>query len=390
MAAVITSTFDIYTPYPISYGLEVDIKETSELKYRNKVGINIYVSYVFIGKVEIDIFEKDKIYTLEIGEVVKEYIQKGPPKEYVSSRAGMVNDNMAGVRLVPYSKNREYSDTTWTIVNGSTKELYAIRGINKALYLDGDFTPQQPGGSNVFDNVPGVYSIDVPYGSYKFLYKELWHDSQYYAAVQGNWYIYDDEGHGLGGGVLNTGALSIEEITAYFNVNSYLNSTYNKVDKLVLEFNINAINRISGVSEMILETWYITVNFTCNKEYDFSTSMIHLDNTFNWNSVPFNMKNETALNRTNNTVEGYDYKKTDYNTRVRRTYELKSDYLEKDEANEVLLLGTTTEVYVMAESSYNLSEARLLNQAIPLRSAKNEGLVQVEVQLELSNLIPVA
>lgn len=390
MAAQITTSFNIYQPEYISYGLKIGIRETSDLKYRNKLGVKVYLDNAVVGNIEIDIFEKNKVYDLELGNVIKEYINKSEPLPFNGSRAGVVSDNVKNIKLVPYSKSREFTDNYWTILNGTDKELYAQRGINKVLYLEGDNSPQDPKGSTIFDKLPGAYQMDIPHNSYKYLYKALWHDQFNYARLTGNWTLYKPDGSSMGGGVIDINAIDNEDITGYFNIGSYYNSNFTKAAKLTLSFNEVVINRGSGDVVAVTETWNITVNFTCSQEYDFSSTLIYLDNTFNWNSISFNIKNETSLTRSNNSIESYDHTITDYNLQVRRTFNLKSNYLSKSEAKEAILLGTTSRVYLMTDSNHNINSARLLNQIVPLLSPSNMGLLQIEAQVELSNLIPTA
>ena len=371
----------------VSYGYKVKIKQTDDLTFRNKLGVHVYVDDIIIGSVEVDIFAKDVIYEIEIGEVIKLYMNKQAP--VIDS---WVTDNIGTVKLTPYSKYRQI-EGEWQMDTGAVAQFAAIRGIHHTLYSDGDYTPQEPDGSIIFENFPtNGYKVILPPNSYRNIYVHGYTTDTTYTnvTVTAKEYGIDD--------MLNesqVGSTSIYGGNSDLTKNMLscsLHATKVYPDGLTpsrKHLRIQKEVRSKADNTVITrETYHVYVEYKCIKEWDYQLALLYLGHNFMWNSIPFYLKNDNTLDRTNNTFESYKYKRTDYNLKVRRTFNLKSDFLPRDVAEEAVFLATSENVMVKFDKIDAPQDARIVTNSLTVHSPHNEGMVQIEVSIELSDIIP--
>ena len=387
MAAIIINSFNQDIPVLISYGLDLELQYTGTLDFRNKLGVDIEVEGKFIGSAEVDFSQTSTSYFISIGGVIKQYIEKRSPE---TLETGLVTDLSKFIKVTPYNKTRGSNDSWNDKIYGNYKSFNAYRGINSSYYLVGNTTPEYPGGSQLFNRNGGTYSFNYPDTHWGYLYygipnttdpssRSISGTIQYWGTFNP---IPDDPDS-----LITTIPFDISSTnaaqTAFLRTTKPFYPSY-EITKIVYIF--DEIDH-SQSGDTVMKSWNISINYKCTNDWDFKLSLVFLDSTFNWSSIPFYVKNENTLNRTVNTSEDYYYAKKDYNLKVRRVFNLKSDYMSKEEVDSILLLGITPEIKVKTAAVDAMQDARLLTSAIPVVSGRNNNMYQLEIQIELSSLI---
>jgi len=385
MAVEIFSDFQPKDGNPISYGLEVGIRDNGPLEYRNRVGIDIEVEFsygapIIVGTVEIDISSTHVSY-IEIGDILKPYIPSSiPEREQLYEGLVFVKQDAAGVTLKPFSRSKPVDGDWGDKVYGSDSRLTAVRGVNLDYFLSNDVTPKLP-YLDTFTNCTAIYGFPtyryLSFVSTVFSYQELTYSFTDY-----------DENDNVVGTPIN-GYKSSEG-----NLNRTVHGIFNKKESDGVAYTV-----VSGVLDTIRRSDSVVtdsrdvefrVTYQCANVYDYAVSLVYLDVDFLWKSIPFVLKNANNLNRTVQTIEGYDYAKRDYNLKVRRTMELKSDYVTASDLDSYRTLGLASEAGIVYKDSLDFHRVRITDTSLPLYSGWNNGLSKVEVNVELSNLIPTA
>lgn len=384
MAAVIVNNPDKIF---VSYGYKVQIKETADLDFRNRVGVIVSVDGIVIGSAEVDVFAKDAIYTIEVGGVIKGYMNKLAPVMET-----WVSDNIGDIIFTPYSKTKLIGEG-WNTTNGTDALTTAFRGTHKDIYFDGNYTPQEAGGSIIFDDFPSNgYKTLLPPDSYRDLYFHGETTATTYTniVVTAKEYGLDanfDEAQ-VGPSSTYGGASSMSRNMLSMPLHA-IQSYPTGITPSRKNLRISVEKRNTSDNSVIESNIYkVDVEYKCVQNWDFQLSLLYLGHNFMWNSIPFYLKNTNSLNREKNTMEGYDYSRTDYNVKVRRTFALKSDFLPRDVADEAIFLGTSDRTLVKFYTIPLFNRARILDTAVILQSHRNDGMVQIEINIELSELIP--
>lgn len=374
----------------ISYGFKLGLflaSEGDDRPFRIKIGASLYLSSdgTPFGSVEVDAIELDSLSEIEVGDIIKQYIQKSD----LTNSTGYVTDNISVINITPYTKTKTINGQ-WTTVYypANSKSFNMMRGINDRYYLDNNSTPTQPSSSSAFSKT-GVSEMILPLYSYKNIYFRLEFSSKYNISLN---IRYDDYG-------LNSSGVEILGKTTNFG--PYEWSLYRDTVQIRVapQYNANGYTptrSVITVTELRDTTPYVyTINaeYTCAKN-DFSFDLAYLATNFMWESISFYTKNQISFNNSSITVEDYNRKRTDVNYRHRQIYTAKSDYLTKDQANDALLFGLAQAfkiVYKGAQWEVNANtDARLLNKSVKILSNNNSPMVQIEVELEISDQIKIA
>ena len=391
MSVNIINSLSTEIQVPISYGLDIELQFTGTIGFRNKIGVDIELNSKFIGAVEVDFSQTSTSYFVTI-DLIKQYIEKHDSQ---SGQAGMVDDISQLIKLTPYTKSRPDGGVWTAKVYGNSKSFYAVRGVFDEYYLDGNKTPHYPMGSSFFNESLGTsgsfsHSTSIPKGSFK----------RFYYAIDET---YGEAGRGINGTITHMGyhtntpngiapinvyslsesiVIDSKNRTAYLDVSDMEIAGYTATG-VVVKFD-DVISTGGGPITMV--DWTVIVDYNCVPNWDFQVDLLFIDNTFNWSTIPFYVKNKNSITREVNTIEDYNYAKKDYNLKARRVFDLKSDYMTKRKMDEILLFGITPEIKVKTQTG-DIQDARLLSSSVPVVSGKNETMYQLEIQVEISELI---
>lgn len=371
----------------VSYGHKVQVKESADLSYRNRVGVEIELNGVQVGAAEVDVFAKNTLYNIEVGEIVKSYINKGGP-----TVTGWVVDNIASMKITPYSRVM-VSGGSWNTSQGTPVTSTAIRGIHSSLYLSGDYTPKEPDGSIIFSNFPsGTYNSVLPPKAYRNIYVAAPTTAQTYTnlVATSREYGVDESFVEAQVGATHVSGGASDATRNMFAVNMHSTATYiTGITPSRKTIRISAEKRDSS-DDSVIEThvYNMEIEYKCAKSWDFQLTLLYLGYNFMYNSIPFYLKNSNSLERSVNTIDGYNNKKRDYNLKVRRTFQLKSDFMPSDMADEAVFLATSENTKVKFDSIDGFKDARILNKSLRVISHRNDGMVQLEVDIELSAPVP--
>ena len=388
MSVNIINSLSIQYPESISYGMDIELQFTGTIGFRNKIGVDIEVNSEFIGAVEVDFSQAGVSYFVTI-DLIKQYIEKGAVE---TTEVGLVSDSMQLVKLTPYTKSRPDGGVWTAKVYGNSKSFYAVRGINSRYYLNGDKTPYYPNGSRLFDNDGGTYTLNIPDTHWGYLYYGVSDTSNPSSrGINGTiqyWGTFNPNPESSPALITTVpfdirGGSQDDMKTAFLSITKpvYPSYTISYIKYIFDEMNYEQ------TGDTIVKSWDIKINYVCSNDWDFKLSLVYLDSTFNWSSIPFYIKNQNSITREVNTVEGYDYAKKDYNLKARRVFDLKSDYMTKVEIDSILLFGLTPEIKIKTAAVDEMQDARLLSSSVPIVSGKNETMYQLEIQVEISELI---
>lgn len=384
MLVTINNYFPSEEIYYISYGLVIQLESDSVPGFRNRIGVDIEVNGYYIGSAEIDIAASNINYDLNVGQVIKDYVNA--PTMPSAPFNAWVDGKVSDIKLTPYGTYRQ-SDSAWTGHDvGTPVSFGASRGIHKSYYVDGSTVNSTPSGSPVFDS-EGTITIDRLKGNEnEFLYYALdvYSMAQVYM-LSGTMKWYSSSGVLLDSqAYVYTTSSDLNERTVAFNIKAR-NIIAEEATKLVLTADLYL--RDGGGTFNVIKTSDVIVNYKCKDDYDHKLSVVFLDNNYNWVSIPFFKKNTATYKRDAVNTIGYDFSKQERALQVRKSYKLKSDYLDRYNADAAMLFGLVTSLKVSFPGSDEIHDAVLIDKSLELISRKNEGMAQLEIEVELSDII---
>ena len=385
MAVQIVNDFKLTVPQFVSYPLDARLSYTGNIHFRNKIGVDIFVGGEFIGSAEVDFGKENTEYSISIGAVIKSYIIKGT----ISTMTDVVGDSGEFVKLVPYTLHKDKNDVWSSKVYGTEQEFFAMRGVSTYYFTAGTNTPSWPDGSAIFAvNTPGSYSYDASLKSESLLYLPVYHNEGTYDKISGSIVRYRTE-NGVEASydseTVDISGKPNNAVMARFNMRSDLGDL--DYTKTVLDITTRRYNRATDALISTESSWEITVNYKCTPNRDFKMDLAYMDISFNWTYIEFHLKNQNTLSRESSTSENYYGSKAMYNLSVRRAMALQSDYLPKALANDVMLFGLTPELRIKKagdSGSSNIHNVILSNTSMPVKSTRNDGMVQLEIEIEFS------
>jgi len=369
-----------YVSYEMGLRLQVVPGANETFPFRLKVGAQLFLDgdVNSFGTVEVDVTQFNEVYVIDIGEVVKQYIQ--PEMLYEETKQ---LDFRKDLSILPFYRKKSIDGDWETIMNYDNKvTLKVIRGVNKDYYLLGDVTPKETGDSYCFSYNQQVTKYRLPLGSYKFIYKQL------YTEINSNpvsyLVTYTDYG------IYNGKPVHHEQVLDAF-VGKDDNVLAIKLAPVHTELGFEPKYTTIKIEEKLgspvswTNTYNIRVDYICtNNEFVFD--LVYLGHNFRWESLNFKAKNKVNFSRQTQMVEDYNRNRFDINLTTRQIVEATSDLLTLAELkdSELMGLGQHFKITTPNRDGNIFRDVRLLDKSVDMKFGKDEPMAQITVRLEIS------